>query len=61
VLFRAEYPEESRIDTPEKRQKVRELFEELGIDPPPQSVGMMADPGVQRGSATAGHFRRTFR
>jgi len=35
VLFRAEYPEESRIDTPEKRQKVRELFEELGIDPPP--------------------------
>ena len=34
VLFWAEYPEEARIDTPEKRQAVRELFEKLGIDPP---------------------------
>ena len=34
VLFWAEYPEESKIDTPEKRQKVRELFEKLGVDPP---------------------------
>ena len=34
VLFWAEYPEESKIDTPEKRQKVRELLEKFGIDPP---------------------------
>ncbi len=34
VLFWAEYPEESRIDTPEKRRVVRELFEKLGVDPP---------------------------
>ncbi len=34
VLFWAEYPEESRIDTPEKRRKVRELFEKLGLEPP---------------------------
>ena len=34
VLFWAEYPDEARIDTPEKRQKMRELFERLGIDPP---------------------------
>ena len=34
VLFWAEYPEESRIDPPEKRQKGRELFEKLGVDPP---------------------------
>lgn len=34
VLFWAEYPKESRIDTPEKRQEVRELFEKFGVDPP---------------------------
>jgi hypothetical protein len=34
VLFWAEYPEESKIDTPEKRQKIRELLEKFGIDPP---------------------------
>jgi hypothetical protein len=34
VLFWAEYPLESRIDTPEKRQEVRELFGKLGIEPP---------------------------
>jgi hypothetical protein len=34
VLFWAEYPEESKIDTPERRQKVRELLEKFGIDPP---------------------------
>lgn len=34
VLFWAEYPEESKIDTPEKREKVLELFEKLGLDPP---------------------------
>jgi len=34
VLFWAEYPGEARIDTPEKRQAVRELFKKLGIDPP---------------------------
>jgi hypothetical protein len=31
VLYWAEYPEDSRIDTPEKLQRVRELFEKLGI------------------------------
>ena len=35
VLFWAEHPEEAKIDTPEKRQKVRELFEKLGLEPPP--------------------------
>jgi len=34
VLFWAEYPEEAKIDTPEKRRKVRELFEKLGLEPP---------------------------
>src|ERR1700694_912326 len=31
VLFWAEYPEEAKVDTPEKRLKVRELFEKLGL------------------------------
>jgi hypothetical protein len=35
VLFWAEYPEESRLDTPEKKRRMRELFEKLGIEPPP--------------------------
>ena len=34
VLFWAEYPEESRLDTPEKRRRMRELFEKLGMEPP---------------------------
>lgn len=34
VLFWAEYPEESRLDTPEKRQRVRTMFEKFGIEPP---------------------------
>ena len=34
VLFWAEYPEEAKVDTPEKRLKVRELFEKLGLEPP---------------------------
>ena|SRR6266481_6182983 len=34
VLFWVEYPEESRLDTPEKRQRVRKMFEKFGIKPP---------------------------
>jgi len=34
VLFWAEYPEESRLDTPEKRLRVRKMFEKFGIKPP---------------------------
>src|SRR6266581_2163750 len=34
VLFWAEYPEESRLDTPEKRQRVRKMFEKFGIEAP---------------------------
>src|SRR5437899_990306 len=34
VLFWAEYPEESRLDTPEKRERMRKMFEKFGIKPP---------------------------
>ena len=34
VLFWAEYPEESRLDTPEKRRALREMFERFGIQLP---------------------------
>jgi hypothetical protein len=34
VLFWAEYPEEARLDTPEKRERVRKMFEKFGITPP---------------------------
>ena len=34
VLFWAEYPEEARLDTPEKRERVRKMFEKFGIKPP---------------------------
>jgi hypothetical protein len=34
VLFWAEYPEEARLDTPEKRQQIRNMFEKFGINPP---------------------------
>ena len=34
VLFWAESPEEARLDTPEKRERVRKMFEKFGIKPP---------------------------
>jgi hypothetical protein len=34
VLFWAENPEEARLDTPEKRERVRKMFEKFGIKPP---------------------------
>lgn len=34
VLFWSEYPEEAKIDTPEKRKQMREMFEKLGLEPP---------------------------
>ena len=34
VLFWAEYPEEARLDTPEKKQRIRNMFEKFGIKPP---------------------------
>ena len=34
MLFWAEYPKESRLDTPEKRQRVSKVFEKFGIEPP---------------------------
>jgi hypothetical protein len=35
VLLWAESPEETSIDTAEKRQQIRELFDKLGVEPPP--------------------------
>jgi hypothetical protein len=34
VLFWAENPEEARLNTPEKRERVRKMFEQFGIKPP---------------------------
>src|SRR5207244_12742122 len=34
VLFWAEDPDEARLDTPEKRERVRKMFEKFGIKPP---------------------------
>src|ERR1700731_3917491 len=34
VLFWVEYPEESRLNTPEKRERVRKMFGKFGIKPP---------------------------
>ena len=34
VLFWAEYPEEARLDTPEKRQWIKNMFEKFGVKPP---------------------------
>ena len=34
VLFWAGNPEEARLDTPEKRARVRKMFEKFGIKPP---------------------------
>jgi hypothetical protein len=34
VLFWSEHPEEAKIDTPEKKERVRKMFEKLGLKPP---------------------------
>jgi hypothetical protein len=34
VLLLVESSEEANLDTPEKRQKVRDLFQKLGLEPP---------------------------
>ena len=34
VLFWTENPDEARLDTPEKRERVRKMFEKFGIKPP---------------------------
>ena len=34
VLFWAEYPEESSLDTLEKRRRVKKMLEKFGIEPP---------------------------
>jgi hypothetical protein len=34
VLFWAENPDEARLDTLEKRERVRKMFEKFGIKPP---------------------------
>ncbi|HWY52438.1 MAG TPA: hypothetical protein VNW72_13235 [Chthoniobacterales bacterium] len=34
VLFWAEYPEESRLDTSEKKERIIKMFEKFGIKPP---------------------------
>jgi hypothetical protein len=34
VLFWAENPEEARLDTPEKRERIRKMFTKFGIKPP---------------------------
>src|SRR5437868_14601635 len=34
VLFWAEYPEESQLDTPEKKERIKKMFEKFGIKPP---------------------------
>ena len=33
VLFWAENPEEAKLDTPEKRERFRKMFEQFGITP----------------------------
>ena len=34
VLFWAENPEEAKLDKPEKRERLRKMFEKFGIKPP---------------------------
>ena len=34
VLFWAEYPEESRLNTPEKKERIKKMFQQFGIMPP---------------------------
>jgi hypothetical protein len=35
VLYWAEYPDDAKIDTPEKRATVRAMFTQFGVKPPP--------------------------
>jgi len=34
VLFWAENPDEAKLDTPEKRERIKKMFEKFGIKPP---------------------------
>ena len=34
VLFWADNPEEAKLDTPEKREELKKMFEKFGIKPP---------------------------
>jgi hypothetical protein len=34
ILFWADNPEEAKLDTPEKRERFRKMFEQFGIEPP---------------------------
>ena len=34
VLFWADNPEEAKFDTPEKRERLRKMFDQFGIKPP---------------------------
>ena len=34
VLFWAENPDEAKLDTPEKRERIKKMFEKFGINPP---------------------------
>ncbi len=34
VLFWADNPEEAKLDTPEKRERIKKMFEQFGIKPP---------------------------
>ena len=34
VLFWADNPEEAKLDTPEKRERMKKMFEQFGIKPP---------------------------
>ena len=34
VLFWAENPAEAKLDTPEKRERIKKMFEKFGIKPP---------------------------
>jgi hypothetical protein len=34
VLFWAENPEEAKLDTPKKRERIRKMFKQFGIKPP---------------------------
>lgn len=35
VLFWSDNPEEAKLDTPDKKRRVREMFVKLGLKPPP--------------------------
>jgi len=34
VLLWAEYPDEAKLDTPKKRERIKKMFEQFGIKPP---------------------------